>query len=179
MRSHAVLTGILVIAALITSAPSASAQNPRYQGNQVFFVGSWAITAGQGAGDGDDYWFIFFRPGRSTYWLNVDEEDIKGQGDWRIQETGEWRVALTVQDEPRGCDANPVTCHPVTVRYLRPDGSNDNRWFLGLRTHDDQSDLDLRLDRIVPTLEVTSPNPNFGDVPIGDTRFGFVGQEQQ
>jgi hypothetical protein len=164
-RSRAVIVLVSMFGVFAALSGDAAAQDPsQTASNEVTFVGSWVITAGSGAGDADDYCLIFFRPGRALLPLNVDEEDIDGMGDFRVQESGTWRMQFTVEDNPQDCA--PLDCIRATIRHLQRDGTLPNRWHLGLKTHDTESDLDLILDRIVPTLEVTSPNPLFGDFQL-------------
>jgi hypothetical protein len=162
---RAVFVSVILFVGVAGVQDRAYAQNPsQTASNEVTFVGSWQIT--WAAGDGDDYWLIFDRPGQ-TVRLNVDEEDIS----FRIPETGTWKMRFEIEDHPNDCEA---ICDPANIRHLRQDSSGDpNRWHLGLRTHNTESDLDLILER-TPTLEVTPSNRDFGDVAVNTDKLGMV-----
>jgi hypothetical protein len=164
--TRAAVLAILVLGGLPAAQGQASAQDGPSQTavNEVTFVGNWEIT--WESGDGDDYWLIFLRPGQ-TVRLNVDEEQIN----FRITEAGTWKMRVEIEDRPDGCDA---VCDPAPIRFLQQDPVNPNRWRLGLTKNDNDSDLDLILDRIVP-LEVNAPaGGDFGVVQVNTVSFRTV-----
>ena len=140
--------------------------------DRASFVGNWRITATLDS-DADDYWLIVQYPDGRLRWVKDDEETLKVE----VFETGTWTLFLQIEDTPNDCEepeTSPPHCLPATILSLNPEAGSTTKYRLHARTDDTESDAFFILEPIGPPLVLSSPNPNFGSVPLFTQAFSTL-----